>query len=830
MNDKFYFSLYTSTHGYEPWVCDGTATGTFMLKDIIVGSTGSQPKLFTRMGNWVFFCADQTTIWRTDGTSVGTIMVADGSNLPYGTSSTLTLNNEFYFDFTSFFSSTPSKLLKNDGTNTSEVKSIVGTIKKVVKTNNLIFFINKEGNNYDLWKSDGTNAGTQKLKTIIISTEYLDVRMFAGQSKCFFMIFSPTNTNFENIAEHWVTDGSISGTQKIRDLNQTFSVGSGQSAIRMAGENYYFSAYDDINGFELWKSNGTSSGTQLVKNVNIKAGSSFPKSFTALGNVVVFGANDIKHGFELWKTQGTANTTQLYADLNNIDIGVNYGSNILGIINFNNMIIAQIGGTLMKMDGINPPVKLNQLSNLNIGYAIAPEFTKYKNKLYYRGFSDTYGSELWTTDGFSVSIVKDLVPGQNSSFPTKFIVSGGFLYFVTDYNRQLWKSDGTGSGTILVKEFTTGFIESNLIEVNGKVFFSCFENSTGTELWVSDGTSLGTKLVKDIFVGLNGSYPTNLVSYNGKLYFSAFNGNDYYFWKTDGTASNTESILLGYNHNIAILRNKLYFIGYSNSSGQSALWESDGTLSNTKKIKNIPLYSNNISKLFNVEDKYLVFNFSPTSSLNELWITDGTVDGTTIVKTIRNTPNNNSYSVTSEYFYHNKKLYFDADDGINGKELWMWDFTCPDSYTVRDTLRTDTIIIYNKFIVGINKIQSNAKVNYNANNYIELKSGFDAMNGNVFTTNLSGCSNISSNAQLTSTSNTEPVFQASDLKNLGQPQPSIWQFLKEPSNVELRNIYYEQHQRGNAHKLSWIIQTDNVRYILKLMVDNREYLGYLPKR
>ena len=182
----------------------------------------------------------------------------------------------------------------------------------------------------------------------------------------------------------------------------------------------------------------------------------------------------------------------------------------------------------------------------------------------------------------------------------------------------------------------------------------------------------------------------------------------------------------------------------------------------------------------------------------------------------------------SEYFYHNKRLYFAADDGINGKELWMWDFACQDNYTITDTLRTDTTIIYNKYITGINAVRSNARVNYNANNYIDLRQGFDVPRGNVFTTSLVGCINAPA-PPFTSLKN-QPIYKASDLKNLGEYQPNILQFLEEPSNGELKAFYFEQKQQGKADKISWIIETEADRYSLKLLLEDKKYIGYLPKK
>ncbi len=78
----------------------------------------------------------------------------------------------------------------------------------------------------------------------------------------------------------------------------------------------FFSATDGTNGIELWKSDGTSSGTVLVKDINPSAGSGLPKTLTNVNGALYFSANDGTNGYELWKSDGTSAGTVLVNDLN----------------------------------------------------------------------------------------------------------------------------------------------------------------------------------------------------------------------------------------------------------------------------------------------------------------------------------------------------------------------------------------------------------------------------------------------------------------------------------------------------------------------------------
>src|SRR5438093_87833 len=122
-------------------------------------------------------------------------------------------------------------------------------------------------------------------------------------------------------------------------------------------------------------------------------------------------------------------------------------------------------------------------------------------------------------------------------------VNGTIRYGVfTTCCSELWKSDGTAAGTVLVRDINRGTAYPYALRgtnVNGTLLFAAFYPETGLELWKSDGTAAGTVLVKDINRSADSS-PGWLTDVNGTLFFAAFDRpTDRRLWKSDGAAAGT---------------------------------------------------------------------------------------------------------------------------------------------------------------------------------------------------------------------------------------------------------------------------------------------------
>jgi ELWxxDGT repeat protein len=427
----------------------------------------------------------------------------------------------------------------------------------------------------------------------------------------------------------------------------------------------YFRANDGVNGFELWVSDGTTTGTQLVADINQASFNPIlPSGFTVFDNKLYFSANDGVNGGELWVSDGTTTGTQLIAD-------------------------------------INP----------DSNFFSPADFTIFKDKLYFRGNDGVNGNELWVSDGTKegTQLVKDINPGNDGSFPSELTVLNNKLYFSANDGVNgggLWVSDGTTNGTQLLKNIQIDFREG-FTEVNNKLYFSAsdvdfFQNE---ELWVTDGTTEETQLVKDINPGssygpiINSSSPRYLTEFNNKLYFSANDGvNGRGLWVSDGTTNGTQllkdiEVDFSSDRKFAEFNNKLYFaaedLNNTDSFSGSELWVTDGTADGTQLLKDIAPGS----RFFGSEPGYFsVFNnklyFSANDGVNgrELWVTDGTESGTQLVADI-NPGNDGSYARDLKVI--GDELFFTANNGTTGLELFK--LTLDGSATITGTNRSDNL-------------------------------------------------------------------------------------------------------------------------------------------
>lgn len=462
-----------------------------------------------------------------------------------------------------------------------------------------IFIANTVSTGNEFWFSDGTNSGTILLK---------DINPGAGSGTtqttpvilngvCYFV--GRTASLKWSL---WKTDGTVNGTVMVKDLgNMPISNPNGQLFLTV-NQNKIFFAFDDPGlgqGKELWISDGTTSGTKLLKDINT-SGSSDPSLLVAYGNYMYFFASTPAYGNELWRSDGTDTGTALFKDL-------------------------------------KPGIESSFSSTF-------PSFMVFKNKLFFgANGNDSNGVELWSTDGTKNNTKMFLNINTKlggSSFPGLLLANDNFMFFRANNGNdglEPWITDGTVAGTKQLMDIYPGIngsIPATPIFINNKIIFNASSMNEGSEAYVTDGSIAGTSLLKDILPGSGSSYPLSKVLHKNKVYFYAVDstyGTE--IWQTDGTSSGT-NIALDINPgkkgsgviSIYSFNNELYFGATvdKDSVGQELYKYNFNTSIKQIQLSNINLYPNPVKIGCDIQISGL------KSSINFIHLMD--CQGRTIIK------------------------------------------------------------------------------------------------------------------------------------------------------------------------------------------------------
>jgi ELWxxDGT repeat protein len=451
-----------------------------------------------------------------------------------------------------------------------------------------------------------------------------------------------------------LTDGTTTGNSK--------NEGSNPAHLTVSGGKLYFTATDDLSGQggnrELYFYDGTK--VRLVRDINTNpiffSGSSTPLQLVDAGGLLYFTAVDTaSNGRELWRTDGSVGGTFMLANIKPNGDG--------------------------DISDITPAGGTNVFFSANDGAT---------------------GNELWFSDGNSAGtrLVKDIqgvINGVNQgSNPSSMLWVNGTLYFNADdgvVGKELWKTDGTDAGTVLVRDIAqtgpNGVFDvkqnsnpHNLTLVNGVIYFSANDGKEGFELWRTDGTTAGTQIVQlstdpsgvpgHPFAGINrnltssgdstaGSYPGSLLNVNGTLYFVAtdtydqFGRTNFELWRVNAATGMIESAAQTVSGSVG-----------SNINRLSNVWQSQ----------------------FDIPDPQQDFTYAKSSA--------DAFRPTEVIPDASPTGFRSGASNKQLFLGPGNLIYFTADNGANGSKVsalgeylpnfepWRFDTTTRDARIVKD--------------------------------------------------------------------------------------------------------------------------------------------------
>lgn len=324
--------------------------------------------------------------------------------------------------------------------------------------------------------------------------------------------------------------------------------------------------------------------------------------------------------------------------------------------------------------------------NAGLPVAYSPtEFTKVGNTVFFAASDSTNGRELWKCDltTLATTLVKNIRLTAASSSPHSLAECNGKLLFICDADNstvngdELWISDGTAAGTVLLKDIIPGTGDSGvngaITTMDGIAYFDANSYSGGgSALWRSDGTAAGTYLLVD--AGVTSAFPGAFTSYQGSTYFfmtnSGSSGN-YSLWKSTGTSAVLikNSVADRCPDIVVIANNQMFFRGYDSESGEE-VWKSDGTDVGTVRVTQVgPGSAYGLDGYYGAPSEIVAmgnnvyFVGTDGSTGKQLWRTDGTEAGTEMVELISNTAGASAPNPNGLLVFNNTLFFRMTRDG-----------------------------------------------------------------------------------------------------------------------------------------------------------------------
>lgn len=311
-----------------------------------------------------------------------------------------------------------------------------------------------------------------------------------------------------NRGQLWRTDGPTEARYVIKDI-------SGWELQIWRNEFYFVSPNDDESN-SLWKSDGTTEGTVQL--------ATFAGTISTNGRILDSTGDESAFYFmvvsgaassaQIWQTDGTPEGTVI------VDMGEFYIDSETDIHATDSDVFVANQASIAKMDDSSATVNWSY----GFGDMHAWYMTNVSDTIFIAANDGEHGQEMWRTDGTTSGtfMLQDIYPGAVGSDPHALTPVGNELYFVVrsasdpETIMDLWKSDGSVAGTVLVKQFTSpfGIEDFGLANMGDElVFWSAVSGYRA--LWLTGGTVSGVQKIMDF----NGIDTDNMLVHNDVFYF-----------------------------------------------------------------------------------------------------------------------------------------------------------------------------------------------------------------------------------------------------------------------------------------------------------------------
>lgn len=356
----------------------------------------------------------------------------------------------------------------------------------------------------------------------------------------------------EHGAEPWIYT-TMGGSRLIKDIDtgSSGSIPNEFSRFITTGNTTFFFAQTEESVLELWKTDGTENGTVRVAPTEDWDG---PGPMYAFNNQVYFYAYDHDNGtYPLMVSDGSSIDYAVDAD---------FGPTYFQPIIFNDRLYfgADDGESGYEPWSIDTNGNAEKLIDINNSGSSSPfGFSVVGSTLYF--FTDYLGVSLWKTDGTEEGtvMISNEVPYIHTqiNYPA---VNNSLIFW--DYDNHLYRVHNDVIEQIEAaddSEFNFRY-DTNPVVLSDQLFFSAYTDDLGTELWKTDGTKEGTMVVEDFSLGGNSTYPERLTVFDNHIWFN-YDTEELLFYSDGNTVTLIDDAPYCTNR-FTVVGNTMYFTGY----------------------------------------------------------------------------------------------------------------------------------------------------------------------------------------------------------------------------------------------------------------------------
>ncbi|TQF09384.1 HYR domain-containing protein [Myxococcus llanfairpwllgwyngyllgogerychwyrndrobwllllantysiliogogogochensis] len=632
--DTVFFALSTQA-GNELWAANTAEGRSWLVKDIHPGLSSSTPDFVAMLGGKLLFRADDGVhgeeLWTTDGTPAGTQLLLDIR--PGGASPEL--RGAYVWGTSLYF-------MANDGVHGIEPWMTDGTpegTRLIADTtpgaqglsDRAIGLVEFDGALYlgsynELWRTDGTAAGTWRVYAVDQSSQPRVVRPFVTVGKLWFSSGYSANP----VSDRYVTDGTTAGTRFV-------TTSSGGPNLVVGGRTL-FSTSSGSNGtftLSLKASNGTSGGTQVIASILSSSTSTWIHAVNPSGTLGSFVV-PVGTGSALWRTDGTSAGTRSAQSL------VRMGG-VVGWLGGEFVYVAadSTGPALFAWNGTAAPRVVRRFAELPTNILSA----QVGGLFYFTASDGLTGQELWVSDGTEQGtvMVADLSPGADGTVLAALHPGAGQLLFTGTPQGgavSLWRTDGSVAGTSRV---STGSPDA---VVSSSTAMVAFTEEEGEALFRVFPEGAPERPVTRVWTVPNRSSAPGSWTLNGdgtSVYFSASPTDQHIeLLRTDGTSPGTHVLLSVFS----VSTPEFYKL---EQMGDTLVFHDRYTLYANRGVRNQTVYLTNATSIARLGSKVIVGR-SKSPSGHELAVSDGTVNGTSALQTLSSSPSDFVTSGARVYF------------------------------------------------------------------------------------------------------------------------------------------------------------------------------------